>query len=184
MLPDFLGIGPMKTGSTWLYKNLQKHPKIEFGNPKIFKCINEKELHYFDKKYPRLGLEWYNTAYSHTVGKDVLRGDFTPGYFIRLDKRKLRFILGLTRRRREFWRHRRLRIQTPSGGAKGMDVGAHVPARSRQRGHERLLRLYEKSPGRLNGPRCLLECPRSAGGARTISWYAGDHFAGVLHRPL
>ena len=36
--PDFLCIGPEKTGTTWLYKNLKKHPKV---------FLPKKELRYF-----------------------------------------------------------------------------------------------------------------------------------------
>lgn len=42
MAPDFLIIGAQKAGTTWLYRNFNKHPEIWM--PK------EKELHYFDEK--------------------------------------------------------------------------------------------------------------------------------------
>ncbi|NER78113.1 MAG: sulfotransferase [Leptolyngbya sp. SIO1D8] len=42
MYPDFLGIGAQKAGTSWLYKNLIKHPDIWL--PPI------KELHYFNYK--------------------------------------------------------------------------------------------------------------------------------------
>ena len=38
---DFLGIGVMKSGTTWLYKNLEKVPE--------FSLLPIKELHYFDR---------------------------------------------------------------------------------------------------------------------------------------
>jgi hypothetical protein len=38
--PDFLGIGAMRSGSTWLHRNLRAHPELWL--PPI------KELHYFD----------------------------------------------------------------------------------------------------------------------------------------
>jgi len=45
-LPDFLGIGAQRSGTTWLYQNLRRHPQI-WMPPK-------KELHYFDRSvsYP------------------------------------------------------------------------------------------------------------------------------------
>jgi hypothetical protein len=43
-LPDFLGIGAQKAGTTWLYRNLRQHPEIWL--PPI------KELHYFNRLYP------------------------------------------------------------------------------------------------------------------------------------
>ncbi len=42
MFPQFLCIGAEKAGSTWLYKNLKKHPEIWL--PPV------KEIHYFDEK--------------------------------------------------------------------------------------------------------------------------------------
>ncbi len=47
MLPDFIGIGAQKAGTTWLHHNLQAHPGIWM--PK------EKELHYFDEKIKQEG---------------------------------------------------------------------------------------------------------------------------------
>ncbi|WP_227500002.1 sulfotransferase [Synechococcus sp. PCC 7335] len=43
MLPNFLGIGTQRSGSTWLYENLKKHPDLYF--PPF-----QKELHYFDAR--------------------------------------------------------------------------------------------------------------------------------------
>ncbi len=42
MFPDFISIGAERAGSTWLYKNLKKHPEIWL--PPV------KEIHYFDEK--------------------------------------------------------------------------------------------------------------------------------------
>lgn len=46
MLPDFLGIGAQRSGTTWLTGNLRRHPEI-WVPPK-------KEIHYFDRamSYP------------------------------------------------------------------------------------------------------------------------------------
>jgi len=41
MYPDFLGIGALKTGTTWLYLNLRNHPDI--------RMTPIKELHYFNQ---------------------------------------------------------------------------------------------------------------------------------------
>jgi len=41
MLPDFLGIGAPRTGTTWLYSNLARHPDVWM--PPM------KEIHYFDR---------------------------------------------------------------------------------------------------------------------------------------
>jgi hypothetical protein len=42
-LPDFLGIGTQRSGTTWLYRHLSMHPEIWM--PPI------KEIHYFDRLY-------------------------------------------------------------------------------------------------------------------------------------
>lgn len=42
MFPDFICIGAERAGSTWLYKNLKKHPEIWLSPV--------KEIHYFDEQ--------------------------------------------------------------------------------------------------------------------------------------
>ncbi len=56
--PDFMIIGPQRTGTTWLYENLNQHPQIFLSNP--------KEIFYFnilDKpdnpRYKSNDLAWY-----------------------------------------------------------------------------------------------------------------------------
>lgn len=68
----FVGIGPRKTASTWLYRVLKDHPEI---------CLPTatKELQFFDKYYDR-GIANYSKYYSH-YNANQLRGDITPGYF-------------------------------------------------------------------------------------------------------
>src|SRR5688500_15058077 len=68
-LPDFLGIGAMKSGTTWLYHNLKLHPDIYMPSP--------KELHYFDKNF-HLSLRRYAKNFRHASGK--VRGEITPRY--------------------------------------------------------------------------------------------------------
>lgn len=41
-MPNFLGIGTQKAGTSWLYENLKQPPQIYL--------TEQKELHYFDKK--------------------------------------------------------------------------------------------------------------------------------------
>jgi hypothetical protein len=40
LIPDFMLIGPNRTGSTWLHSQLARHPELHFATP--------KEIHYFD----------------------------------------------------------------------------------------------------------------------------------------
>jgi sulfotransferase family protein len=55
MLPYFIGIGAMRSGSSWLYSNLREHPEI-YMPPK-------KEIHYFDgsPKYSSRNLPRFTT---------------------------------------------------------------------------------------------------------------------------
>ena len=68
-LPDFLGIGAQKAGTTWLHANLAKHPEIFL--PK------RKELHYFNRK-PRILLSLYKAKFRGAEGK--VAGEITPAY--------------------------------------------------------------------------------------------------------
>jgi hypothetical protein len=56
--PDFLLIGPHRTGTTWLYRNLSEHPEVLISEP--------KELYFFDRlkspadpRYHSNELDWY-----------------------------------------------------------------------------------------------------------------------------
>lgn len=72
--PNFLGIGGVKCGSTWLAECLRDHPQIFVSSP--------KELNYFGKKDENTPLEWY---LSHFVGSGGYKavGEFSPGYLMR-----------------------------------------------------------------------------------------------------
>lgn len=50
-LPDFLGIGGGRCGSTWLYDNLRKHPEV-WMPPR-------KEIHYFDRSPSYPSPNWF-----------------------------------------------------------------------------------------------------------------------------
>lgn len=102
-LPDFVGIGAQKAGSTWLYSTLSAHPRI-WTTPK-------KEIHYFDKspdwrdpkieimkrkrmgrsrlevwywyrKYSRLPRDdrWYASLFR--PGWRQIAGEITPDYYV------------------------------------------------------------------------------------------------------
>lgn len=69
-LPDFLGIGAQKAGTTWLCRMLEQHPEVAFPAG--------KEVHFWDW-YQDRGLDWYRDQFA--VGPaDRKLGDFTPGY--------------------------------------------------------------------------------------------------------
>jgi hypothetical protein len=79
-LPDFLGIGAQKAGTTWLYENLRRHPELFLPET--------KELHYFDQQFAR-PLRSY-CDYFHAAG-DRKKGEITPAYGV-LEPQRIRFI--------------------------------------------------------------------------------------------
>jgi hypothetical protein len=79
-LPDFLGIGAQKAGTTWLWENLRRHPEIFVPE--------KKELHYFDNKFDR-SLRYYTDRFAEAGGR--VKGEITPAYGI-LPQERIRFI--------------------------------------------------------------------------------------------
>ena len=80
-LPDFLGIGAQKAGTTWLHQNLGHHPDFYFP-PGI------KEIRFFDARFhmsPARYAEFFAPA------GDRFTGDITPGYAA-LGVSRIRFI--------------------------------------------------------------------------------------------
>ncbi|WP_330203107.1 sulfotransferase domain-containing protein [Cyanobacterium sp. DS4] len=69
---DFIGIGPQKTGSTWLNKVLACHPSISLPS-------GTKETMFFDLYYNK-GLDWYRDYFSTTDGHKII-GEIGPSYF-------------------------------------------------------------------------------------------------------
>ena len=79
-LPDFLGIGAPRSGTTWLGRNLREHPEIFFPE--------RKELHYFDIQYGR-PLRWY--AHYFEAAGGYVKGEITPAYLY-ISPSRIRFI--------------------------------------------------------------------------------------------
>jgi hypothetical protein len=73
-MPDFVGIGAMKAGTTWIYRQLREHPDIWFGP--------RKEIHYFDNWswHPRPLFRY--TRLFRQAPKEVKCGEITPAYSI------------------------------------------------------------------------------------------------------
>ena len=57
-LPDVIGIGPARTGTTWLHHKLSGHVDL----PR-----NVKETKFFERYHPR-GIEWYASLFQHCKG--------------------------------------------------------------------------------------------------------------------
>lgn len=69
--PDFLYIGPDKSGSTWLYNVLSNHPQ----------CFvpDAKDIYYFDKYYAR-GEDWYRGFFRAAPATASVKGEISHGY--------------------------------------------------------------------------------------------------------
>lgn len=83
-LPDFLGIGLPRSGTTWLYKNLVLHPDIYFPS--------HKELHYFNRHFQRPLRSYARNFEGARPGQK--KGEVTPDYAY-LHPRRIRFIHAL-----------------------------------------------------------------------------------------
>lgn len=71
MEPNFLFIGPDKSGSTWLYNVLSQHPDCYV--PAI------KDIYYFDQQYKR-GMDWYRSFFSAVSPQYDAVGEFSHDY--------------------------------------------------------------------------------------------------------
>ncbi len=73
--PGFLIAGAQKAGTTYLYQELVRHPRVR---PAL-----TKEIHYFSDGYRRGGT-WYSGFFPReragAAGGDVVTGEATPGY--------------------------------------------------------------------------------------------------------
>jgi hypothetical protein len=78
--PNFLIIGAEKSGTTWLYDRLRRHPDVFM--PEV------KEIHYFNqldsnhqprRNYERHGFEWYEDHFRAREGEAAV-GEVTPMY--------------------------------------------------------------------------------------------------------
>lgn len=75
MLPNFLYIGPDKSGSTWIYETLKRHPDIYV--PKI------KDIYYFDKYFYR-GTKWYESFFESARNRKAI-GELSHDYMYSKD---------------------------------------------------------------------------------------------------
>ena len=71
MLPNFIGLGGNRSGSTWYADNLMRHGDIFV--PRI------KEIHFFDADYDK-GMDFYESFFTGWSGEKAV-GEVTPAYF-------------------------------------------------------------------------------------------------------
>lgn len=70
-LPNFLHLGPSKSGSTWLHEVLIAHPEV---------CFSEaKDLYFFSRCYDR-GLNWYAAQFRNARPEHKVVGEFSQDY--------------------------------------------------------------------------------------------------------
>jgi hypothetical protein len=81
-LPNFVGIGTAKSGTTWLHELLKEHPKIYMPEKR-------KEINFFniDDNYDK-GLSWYESFFPNfeTAKQYKAIGEFTPRYLNQPEK--------------------------------------------------------------------------------------------------
>jgi Sulfotransferase domain len=80
MMPDFLGLGAPRCGTTWLHELLASHPQVYVPR-------RRKELNYFDKRYGK-GRAWYEAFFAEAEYMEPLPravGELTPTYLFSAD---------------------------------------------------------------------------------------------------
>jgi hypothetical protein len=72
-LPNFLFIGPDKTGSSWIFEYLRSHPQ----------CFvpEAKDIYFFDREYHR-GLDWYARFFATASPAQLARGELSHDYIL------------------------------------------------------------------------------------------------------
>lgn len=69
-LPNFLHLGPGKSGSTWVHETLSNHPQVY--------VTGAKDLYFFSRYYDR-GLPWYEEQFRAAAGQPFV-GEVCPDY--------------------------------------------------------------------------------------------------------
>ncbi len=77
--PNFIHIGPGKTGSTWLHEVLIRHPQIFM--------TEAKDLYFFDRYYER-GLDWYLGQFDEAGPEHAVVGEVCQHYLFSPDAPK------------------------------------------------------------------------------------------------
>jgi hypothetical protein len=67
----FVGVGPQRTATTWLYEMLRRHPSIAFPR-------GVKETKFFDERFDN-GFRWYERHFAETDPTQI-RGEIAPTY--------------------------------------------------------------------------------------------------------
>ena len=81
--PDFIMLGPMKTGSSTVWNNIKEHPLLFEGDGwgRGFQRPLEKEYHYYDGFYGHRTLNAYKEIWSTNFNPKIKNFECTPAYF-------------------------------------------------------------------------------------------------------
>ncbi|WP_404310498.1 sulfotransferase family protein [Neorhodopirellula lusitana] len=71
--PNFLFIGPDKTGSSWLFGLLSAHPEVFIPVA--------KDTYFFDRYY-HFGMSWYLDFFRHAQSEHICRGEICHDYLM------------------------------------------------------------------------------------------------------
>ena len=66
-LPNFLHLGPGKSGSSWLHETLTLHPEVYLSEA--------KDLYFFSRYYDR-GVDWYRKQFRSAQPSDRIVGTY------------------------------------------------------------------------------------------------------------
>jgi sulfotransferase family protein len=73
-LPEFITVGPGRTGTTWLHRVLEGHVDLPYG---------VKETEYFTKFYDK-GIDWYARHFRYATAQKPV-AEICPSYFFKLE---------------------------------------------------------------------------------------------------
>lgn len=76
-LPQFIVVGPPRTGTSWVHKVLEPHTRLP---------VPTKETRFFDLYYPK-GIDWYLSHFSDDNGNGPM-GEVAPTYFVSAEARE------------------------------------------------------------------------------------------------
>ena len=140
--PDFLIIGPWRTGTTWLSEVLRAHPQVMMSRPKEPLYFSSLRSH--GGKSGEKGFLWYLSLFDgKKTNDDRLRGEASATYASSLDIETIRFIhamnpdvkiiFGVRNPVQRAWSHAKMNIQSEPEVFQHLEPAAQInKALSRQ----------------------------------------------------